>query len=207
MVGQQCCAGDHIIFDRSINNSIDSAWAVGAMRQIGAAGALQAGRPAQGEGPSTKLNKEQTKTPTSQMKMYHFTFRVAEFSHLLPGTSFGRRTAPSTNKSDFLLGWPHLCPWGELRWTCCTALWFLHEWTESSDWLRLKCCYSLGRRPRGDYVRSRHGARCHKTGNPNRFRRKLKDTKRDAAQIISGLFCRRFVWNEIQEKLICHREK
>lgn len=55
MVGQQCCAGDHIIFDRSINNSIDSAWAVGAMRQIGAAGALQAGRPAQGEVPSTKL--------------------------------------------------------------------------------------------------------------------------------------------------------
>lgn len=98
MVGQQSCAGDHIIFDRSISNSIDSAWAVGAMRQIGAAGALQAGRPAQGEGPSTKLK------PTSQMKMRHFTFRVAEFSHLLPGTSFGRRTAPSTNKSDFLLG-------------------------------------------------------------------------------------------------------
>lgn len=74
MVGQQCCAGDHIIFDHSINNSVDSAWAVGAMRQIGAAGALQAGRPAQGEVPSTKLQQTADKNAhiTNENVSFHF---------------------------------------------------------------------------------------------------------------------------------------
>lgn len=68
MVGQQCCMGDQIIFDHSINNAIGSIWSIGAVRQIGAAGALQAGGPAQSEVVSTKLQRKEDKTPTSHMK-------------------------------------------------------------------------------------------------------------------------------------------
>lgn len=68
MVGQQCCTGDQIIFDHSITNAIGSTWSIGAMWQVGAAGALQAGRPAQGEVLSTKLQQKADKIPTSHMK-------------------------------------------------------------------------------------------------------------------------------------------
>lgn len=57
--------GDQIVFDHSIDNAIGSTWSIGAMCQIGAAGALQAGRPAQGEVFSTNLQPKADKTPKS----------------------------------------------------------------------------------------------------------------------------------------------
>lgn len=63
VVGQQCCLGDQIIFDRSINNAIGSICSIGPMWQIGATGALQAGGPAKGEVLSTKLQQKKQTNP------------------------------------------------------------------------------------------------------------------------------------------------
>lgn len=119
--------------------------------------------------------------------LHHFTCRAAEICHLSPGASIGRKKAPSTNKSDSPPSWARLCQWGESRWSACTARWFYRWWTESSDWLRLRCLYSPGRRRHWEYVGGRRGARCHKTENPNHFHRRLKDTKTDRAHIVSSL--------------------
>ena len=191
MVGPQSCLGDQIIFDHSISNSIASTWSIGAMWQIGAAGALQAGRPAQRAVLSTKLQQKASRTPVTHEINVSFPFQassiLAFFFFFLPETAFGRRTAPSTNKSDSLGSWSQLGQWGEGLLTACTALWFPRWWIKSCDWLRLRCPCSLGRGRHGGDVSPRRGARCRRTGNPNRFHRKLKDAKRDAAQIVSSL--------------------
>lgn len=54
--------GDQIIFDGAINNAIGSIWSIRTMWQVSAAGALQAGRPAQGEVLSTILQQKADKT-------------------------------------------------------------------------------------------------------------------------------------------------
>lgn len=184
IVGQQYFIGDQIIFDPSVDDAVFPFRSVTVMWQIGAAVAPQACGPAQSEVLPSEL---QQKEDQAWNHRHHFTLRAAEICHLSPGASIGRKKAPSTNKSDSPPSWAGLCQRGESPWSACTARWFYRWWTESSDWLRLRCLHSPGRRWHWENVGGRRGARCHKTGNPNHFQRRLKDTKTDTAQIVSSL--------------------